>query len=185
MVSVSSRGFRPFARYLSHLIGDYQPPISTHIEGDSDAGRTIREQISDAMIAGLTSQQLGRLERTVSAVLGALRVDCLFRQGFSLRPWRPTNARQPGVQQVGGYGNFYEWRHDLSGWRDHTYRLVGKDRDGKPLEYFISEPYGLHEEGLRSLLKLADEGWRVRIDADWSLHYPGTTLRITLSRGND
>lgn len=180
-MNLSSRGVRGFGRYLEHLIGSYRPwQVNDH---DSPPARAIRDAVSDDILDALTPQQRDRLERTLSAALGALRAGIMFRQGMTLRAWRPTNARQPGVRRVEGYGSrFFEWDRNRRGWIDHPYRLTYKREDGTTVERFISEPYQISEEGLRSLVALADEGWSVHLDADWSLHYPGSTLRVVISR---
>lgn len=181
-MKIGTRGFRGFQQYLDHLCWDR----NLTPENDSEPRRWLRTHVTDAIIEALTPAQLDRLERTVSALLGVLRASVLVRQGFSIREWRPTSARQPGVRKLPGHGSrYFEWRHDLRGWHDHPYRLTRTDQDGRKREYFVSEPYGLDEAGLRSLVTLMDEGWRVRVDADWALHYPGSTLRVCLMRKED
>lgn len=182
-MNVISRGFRGFQKYLDHLCWD------RHLtpENDSAVRRWLRTNVTDALIAALTPAQHDRLERTVCALLGALRVRVLTQQGYTLREWRPTSAKQPGVRKLEGYGSrYYEWRRDTPGWVDHPYRLTHKHRtEDRTVTTYISEPYSLGEEGLRSLLKLADEGWVVNVTAEWALHYPGSTLRVCLKRKED
>ena len=58
-----------------------------------------------------------------------------------------------------------------------------KREDGKTVETFISEPYSLDEEGMRSLLKLVDAGWAVSVTGmrRYTIHVPGsqTTSKTT------
>lgn len=181
-MKVSTRGFRGFGRYLTHLVGDWRREIRDR----TPVTDFLRGHITDDWIAGLNRCQFDYLERTLSAVLGTMRVQSFLRQGYTLRPWRPSSLKQPGVRKIGGYGSrFYDWDMHLGGWRDHPYRLTHKKDDGSTVETFISEPYSLDEDGMRSLLKLADEGWVVSVTAEWALHYPGSTLRVCLMRKAD
>lgn len=181
-MNVSKHGFRGFWRYLDHLTYSYR----RERKHDSEPTRWLTEHISDDVLDALTPGQHDRLERTVSAVLGALRVGLLVRQGWTLRPWRPTNARQPAVRRGDGYGSrFFEWDPRHTGWIDHPYRITTRAPDGALIERFIAEPYNLNADDLRALAKLADEGWSVTVDADWSLRYPGSTVRVVISRKED
>lgn len=168
-------GFRGFQEYLSHLAYDYR----ANVEHASAPATWLRANVTDAMISALTRGQWDRLERTVAALMGALASDALVKQGYTKRTWRPTSARQPGVRKLDGYGSRYcDWDRGSPGWRDHVYRLTRKGEDGATHEYFVSEPYDLNEDGLRSLVRLMDEGWSVSVGANWALHYPGSTMRV-------
>jgi hypothetical protein len=175
-MNLSARGFRGFLKYLDHLCGDRR----MNREGASDAVGWLREHITDDLIHGMTWVQRDRLERTIAAVLGALRVAPLFQDGWTIRPWRPK-AGTPGVSKLDGYGaRLYDWSAEHRCWIDHPYRLTKSDAGGKKQERFVSEPYHLDEDALRALAALAEEGWSVRVDAEWSLHYPGSTVRVVI-----
>jgi hypothetical protein len=168
------RGFRPLSRYLLHLMGS---PLRTGYTARTSA---LTNGLTDAEIDALTVQEYDTFERTLSAVLGALRASAFVRGSWSLRAWRPKRG-QPAVERT-SYGSWEFARHGFSGWIDHPYRLVRKREDGSARELFVSEPYSLDAEGLRALVALADEGWLVSVGADWALHYPGSTLHITIEK---
>jgi hypothetical protein len=52
----------------------------------------------------------------------------------------------------------------------------------KDIPLFCAEPYELGGESLRALAELAVAGWDVRVDAGSAVHFPGRTLRVSLSR---
>jgi hypothetical protein len=168
------RGFRTLSRYVLHLLG------SSRRAGQAPNTLARAGDLTDAAIDALTVQEYDTLERTLSAVLGALRASAFIHGSWSLRAWRPKRG-QPAVERTSD-GSWEFAQHGFSGWIDHPYRLVRKRKDGSTRELFVAEPYSLDAEGLRALVALADEDWLVSVGADWALHYPGSTLHITIEK---
>lgn len=138
-----------------------------HRSGALDAVLSV---LDGRTLASLTDWQLEYLERGCAAVIKAIRLLQAKRWGFQRRGW---DANGPGTLKYGPGA----WASPSNGWGDHVYtiRYAGHTT-------YVSEPYSLHEDGLRELLALSEQGWEVTIRGDRSTHFPGHTFAIWLKR---
>ena len=125
----------------------------------------LRTLLGGSDIDDLDDGSLDLLERGALALVGAIHTERLRRQAWEVRGW--------------GTAAPAELVESSPAWRDHPYALVHPER-----EYllFCAEPYELGSESLLALAELAVAGWDVRVDAGSAVHFPGRTLRVSLSR---
>jgi hypothetical protein len=124
--------------------------------------------VDRADVQSYADEELTALDRGCQALVGTIRSEWIRREG-----WQRYALAQdgPGADDVPRY---------LSGW-DHAYRLVHPENKRV---VWCAEPYELSAERLRELAKLEGQGWKVQVDADWSIHFPGRTVRVTVERPN-
>jgi hypothetical protein len=116
-------------------------------------------------IEELDDSSLDPLERTALALVGVIHTERLRRQGWQLAAWSRVAPDEIALEPAG--------------WRDHPYVLVHPDQE---YMLFCAEPYELRAEDLLDLATHAANGWNVHIDSGSTIHFPGRTLRVSLSR---
>ena len=69
-------------------------------------------------------------------------------------------------------------------WQDHIYMLKKKNEKGETKTIYVTEPYHFEDESFADMHLLIEDGWSVEIQSsqDFSLHYPGQTIPIWITR---
>ena len=69
-------------------------------------------------------------------------------------------------------------------WQDHTRRLKKKDEEGNTQTIYVTEPYHFRNNDFTDIHVLIEDGWKVVLtnSHDLSLHYPGKTIPIWITR---
>ena len=120
---------------------------------------------------GLTERETSDLKRVMAAFIAASNAEHLTGQGITVRSF---DSRGPGVERENG-----GWFLNRGGWADHVYALQHPGTKGKT---YVSEPYEVDNDGIRTLARLIDEGWDVHLTGRDGMHFPGWTFCIFLER---
>jgi hypothetical protein len=131
-------------------------------KGGSELAYRLRDILENMNLEGLTGEQLDHLGRVLAGGLAAVKDERINRH-YHVRDW---GRRGPGMDR----DHIYHER-----WMDHLSRLVSKENG---CVYYRSEPYELHVDELRELIALTEAGWKVKIDASLSTHFPGRTTAV-------
>jgi hypothetical protein len=146
----------------------WQESIPDAHDAPEDTARwtaALRALLRGSDIDDLDDGSLDLLERSALALVGAIHTERLRRKGWESRAW--------------GMAAPAELSESSPTWRDHPYTLVHRERE---VLLFCAEPYELAGEGLLALAALVVAGWDVHVDAGSAVHFPGRTLRVSLSR---
>lgn len=124
-------------------------------------------------VRSFSSEELEELSRAASGLIAAVREEERRRSGWRERRW---DRKGSGVV-VDSMGTR---QHPCdTALFDHTKRFTNKESSRT---VYLAEPYGLNEKALRRIMAFADEGWRVRVDAAYSAHFPADTVGVTFER---
>jgi hypothetical protein len=108
-----------------------------------------------------TAQELDDLERACASVMAAIRKEMTRRDNLEIRPFSPRRK----APRLAGY----------------RYVLVNPQvRD----EILVFEPNELDGDAILELAKLVRRGWRVIVEAQTALYFPGRTIAVALTKGD-
>ncbi len=126
--------------------------------------KALCNQVLRTPISDLSLNDLGDVEAVCAGLVAATRKEKIRRSDMGV---------MPGWDAARGLSHLNV--------RDHCYRLVGKQDEIT----YVSEPYCVTSEGIQELIELSEKGWEVELSSSDSIHYPGHTLAIKLTRESD